>query len=54
MRRDDAAARDSAARQWPPIARFIRAEAALGDAALARDPYAVAAYEVLRFGLKQA
>ena len=44
---------DSAARTWPPLAGFIAAEHRLGEAAAARGPVALAAYEFLRFGLKQ-
>lgn len=44
---------NSAARHWPAIAFFIGREAALGQAAAARGSIAVAAYELLRFGLKQ-
>lgn len=44
---------ESAARTWPPLARFIAAEHRLGRAAAARGPAALAAYEFLRFGLKQ-
>ena len=44
---------DSAARNWPPIARFIASEARIGAAAQARGPAAVALYEFVRFGLKQ-
>ena len=43
----------SAARHWPPIARFIEREAALGAAFRARGPLAIGAYEFFRFGLKQ-
>lgn len=44
---------ESAARVWAPLARFIDAEARLGRAAEARGPAAAAAYEFLRFGIKQ-
>jgi uncharacterized membrane protein YoaT (DUF817 family) len=44
---------DSAARLWPPIARFVRAEDSLGNWAKARGPAASALYEFLRFGVKQ-
>lgn len=44
----------SAASDWPPIARFVRAEAALADVAATRGPIALAAYEFVRFGVKQA
>ncbi len=53
MRPASFARRDSAAAQWPPIARFIAAERRLGDAAAARGPVAAALYEFLRFGVKQ-
>ena len=43
----------SAAAAWPPLARFIAADARLGAAAAARGPLTLAAYEFLRFGLKQ-
>ena len=43
----------SAARTWPLLARFIAAAHCLGRAAAARGPAALAAYEFLRFGLKQ-
>lgn len=43
----------SAARLWAPLAGFVAAEQRLGDAADARSPFALAAYEFLRFGLKQ-
>ncbi|MFC0409056.1 DUF817 domain-containing protein [Roseomonas elaeocarpi] len=46
-------ARGSAARLWPPIARFTAAERRLGDAAAARGPLAAGLYEFLRFGIKQ-
>jgi uncharacterized membrane protein YoaT (DUF817 family) len=45
--------RDSAAAQWPPIARFISAERCLAEAAVRRGPLAAAIYEFLRFGVKQ-
>ncbi|WP_019905132.1 DUF817 domain-containing protein [Methylobacterium sp. 77] len=44
---------DSAARLWPPIARFIAIEARVGAWALARGSMVVGAYEFLRFGIKQ-
>ncbi len=44
----------SAARIWPPLARFIAAEARLGAWALARGPIVAGCYEFLRFGVKQA
>ena len=44
----------SAAARWAPLARFIRVEHALGVAARARGPVWSAAYEFVRFGLKQA
>lgn len=43
----------SAARQWAPLARFIKTERALGAWAEQR-PTAQFLYELLRFGLKQA
>ena len=43
----------SAARTWPPIARFAGIEARLGAWALARGPFAAGLYEFLRFGIKQ-
>jgi uncharacterized membrane protein YoaT (DUF817 family) len=50
----DDATRQSAARVWPPLARFIDWEARLGDAAEARGRAAHFAYEFVRFGVKQA
>lgn len=47
-------AQQSSARLWPPIARFIVAECALGDWATAKGPLAAGLYEFLRFGVKQA
>ncbi|MDP4023088.1 DUF817 domain-containing protein [Methylobacterium sp. NEAU 140] len=44
---------DSAAALWPPLRRFIRAEARLGVAAAARGPLWLAGYEFVRFGVKQ-
>lgn len=46
--------RQSAARVWAPLARFIDWEARLGEAAEARGPVAHFAYEFVRFGVKQA
>jgi len=43
----------SAALQWRPIARFVDAETALGERASAAGPVQAAAYEFLRFGIKQ-
>jgi uncharacterized membrane protein YoaT (DUF817 family) len=43
----------SAARLWPPIARFIEREDALGRWAEARGRWAAGLYEVLRFGMKE-
>ena len=52
-RPDPAIARtDSAARIWPPLARFIEAEARIGDWA-ERRPATNALYELVRFGVKQ-
>lgn len=42
---------ESAAAQWQPIARFIAAEERLGR--IAHTPLRAAAYEFLRFGVKQ-
>ena len=53
-RTDLPGAADSAAAAWPPLARFVEADRRLGAAAAARGRLAVAAYEFLRFGLKQA
>ena len=53
MPREPAGSPHSAAATWPPLARFVRAEAALGGAAAARGPLWGAAYEFLRFGMKQ-
>lgn len=43
----------SAARIWPPLARFIAAEQRLGEAAEAKGRAAHFAYEFVRFGIKQ-
>ena len=43
----------SAARIWAPLARFIEAEARIGDWA-GRRPVTHALYEFVRFGIKQA
>ncbi len=43
----------SAARAWPPIARFAGLEARLGAWVLAKGPIAAGLYEFLRFGIKQ-
>jgi uncharacterized membrane protein YoaT (DUF817 family) len=51
---DEVARTRSAARTWPPLARFIDWEARLGEAAEARGPAAHFAYEFVRFGVKQA
>lgn len=51
-RRHEAAA--SAARVWPPLARFIATEQALGERAERHGPTAHFAYEFVRFGIKQA
>ena len=45
--------RDSAARRWPLLARFIAREEALSDWASQR-PLTFTVYEFLRFGVKQA
>ena len=50
---DAAGLMDSAARKWPPLARFLDAEARFGDGA-ARAPLRAAFYEFVRFGFKQA
>ncbi len=50
---DEAVSR-SAARAWPPLARYIDWEAQLGEAAEARGSAAHFAYEFVRFGIKQA
>ena len=50
----NARAKKSAAANWPPIARFMALEARIGNAAASRGPAAVALYEFVRFGLKQA
>ncbi len=44
----------SAARLWPPLARFIDAEARLGARAETHGKLAHFAYEFVRFGIKQA
>lgn len=44
---------DSAARAWPPLARFIAAERRLGARAVLAGPVAAGCYEFLRFGVKQ-
>jgi uncharacterized membrane protein YoaT (DUF817 family) len=51
-RRQSAATR-SAAQLWPLLARFIDAEARLGERAEATGPLAHFAYEFVRFGVKQ-
>lgn len=43
----------SAASRWPPLARFIDRDERLGVAAEARGHLSLAAYEFVRFGLKQ-
>jgi uncharacterized membrane protein YoaT (DUF817 family) len=43
----------SAARRWPPIARFIDRERRLGERAVASGRLAAFAYEFTRFGVKQ-
>lgn len=48
------ASQRSAARQWPPLARFIDWEARLGEAAEAHGRFSHFAYEFVRFGVKQA
>lgn len=48
-----AGARTSAASRWPPLARFIAAEQALGERAEAHGILAHFAYEFVRFGIKQ-
>ena len=50
----DESNRQSAARLWAPLARFIDWEAQLGEAAEARVPAAHFAHEFVRFGVKQA
>lgn len=45
---------DSAARLYPPIARFIATEERLGQWAETRGPAVAGVYEFLRFGVKQA
>ena len=44
----------SAAAQWPLLSRFRRIEEQLGERAAARGALALAGYEFLRFGIKQA
>ncbi len=44
---------ESAAAQWPPLARLAGWEAALGQTATARGPVSAGLYEFLRFGIKQ-
>lgn len=46
--------RRSSAAAWPFLARFIEREERLAQAAAARGGLALAAYEFLRFGVKQA
>ena len=46
--------KQSAARLWAPLARFIEWEWRLGMAAQARGPAAHFGYEFVRFGIKQA
>lgn len=46
--------RQSAARLWPPLARFIGWETRVGERAEARGRLAHFAYEFVRFGIKQA
>jgi uncharacterized membrane protein YoaT (DUF817 family) len=46
--------KNSAAAQWPLLARFIEREAALGEWAEARGRLSHFAYEFVRFGVKQA
>ncbi len=45
--------RDSAALLWPPLARFIAGDSALGEAAAALGPWEAGLYEFGRFGAKQ-
>ena len=45
--------RDSAARIWPPLTRFIVVEDRIGRAAERRGTFAAGSYEFLRFGIKQ-
>ncbi|GLS44609.1 DUF817 domain-containing protein [Methylobacterium brachythecii] len=52
-RRGDKPEETSAARLWPPLARFITAEARLGARVAAKGRAASFAYEFLRFGVKQ-
>ncbi|GJD57508.1 DUF817 domain-containing protein [Methylobacterium dankookense] len=52
MVKPDPGRRESAAAQWPPIARFIEVEDRLGRT-IARGRIRGAAYEFLRFGVKQ-
>ena len=51
---ETAAHRQSAARLWAPLARFVDWEAALGARAEAHGKFAHFAYEFVRFGVKQA
>lgn len=44
---------ESAARIWPPLARFIVAEDKIGRAAERRGSFVAVSYEFLRFGIKQ-
>jgi uncharacterized membrane protein YoaT (DUF817 family) len=46
--------RPSAARLWPPLARFVALEERWGNAAAGRGPWISGLYEFLRFGVKQA
>jgi hypothetical protein len=43
----------SAARLWPPVARFIAAEERWGGWAESRGRWSAYAYEFLRFGIKE-
>jgi uncharacterized membrane protein YoaT (DUF817 family) len=54
MQREVAPRQRSAARIWPLLARFIDAEARLGERAEANGPLEHFAYEFVRFGVKQA
>jgi Protein of unknown function (DUF817) len=49
----DPSPRQSAAAGWPPLARFIAAEARLAHRA-AKRPFTAFIYEFVRFGVKQA
>ena len=53
LRRASNSDRISAARLWPPLARFIAAEARLGARFAVRGRAAAFLYEFLRFGMKQ-